>query len=209
MGNAGTRSTTKMTVATVTKKTTDLRHIQYLSPRAEVLPLPMAGRYGSAYQWAGWPTYATNSFTSFVLCTLTLFQSAFMHMVPFGCDDWNIVSSGMQPRCGQTGPHRLGWRACDGGLVMRCVDPTCRGRLGRFKVTSPPLSAVSTDQAGSFLKERSAIVRAICRNTSRSYHHPLLAPFKTFKGGVGGGMGGRGRGHFAPEPASRTGPRRI
>jgi hypothetical protein len=41
-----------------------------------------------------------------------------------------------------------------------------------------PVLVVSTDQAGSFLKERSAIVRATCQDTSRCDSY--LAPATTF-----------------------------
>jgi len=84
------------------------------------------------------------------------------------------------------------------------------GPLGRPSVlctfSTPDVAHRQPRLAGSFLKERSAIVRATCRE-----HQPFLPtpPSRPILEGWWGGGNGRGRGYFAPEPASRTRPRRI
>lgn len=73
------------------------------------------------------------------------------------------------------------WGSRDRGSLF----PTCHG--------------CPSHQAGSFLKERSAIVRAVC----------LDIPHLALRQDHDEVWEGCGRGYFAPEPASRTRPRRI
>jgi hypothetical protein len=92
-----------------------------------------------------------------------------------------------RPWCEQMGSHRWGTFLfpCQ---VMMPEETSCQ----------------SPCSAGFFLKEISAIVRAICQEN----HHPPFSWTTILHNNIAR-VGWRGRGYFAPEPASRTRPRRI
>jgi hypothetical protein len=90
--------------------------------------------------------------------------------------------------CAAKSNHNQGTRALiDGVPRPSATDPETLVRFADYRISR----VCQPRQAGSLLKERSAIVRAICLMT-------LLTQSRTRRV--------RSRSYFAPEPASRTRP---